>query len=192
LQADYATLLRENNSLEAEVERTQSDLTNVQADYDALKADYDALKADYDTLKADHDALKADYNSLQTDYGIVEKKLSEIAEVYPVKNFPNAEVLEAWLAEQPNPPKSVDAILWLFHALQLQEKALEDGYIINVEIISAHYRYYTVLCTAILEDNSYYYWDPETDEIYYWLNVTHFHVTDLTDKPGPSSRDVWP
>ncbi len=174
LQAQNANLTQENADLKAELgelEGVRSDLTKLQADYDALETNYD---------------------SLQTDYGVVQNRLSEIQKVYPVEKFPDAEALEAWLVAQANPPPSKDAILWLSHAIQLQEAALEDGYIINVEITSTDYRYYAVLCTAILEDNSYCYWDPETDEIYYWLTATQFYPKDVTRKPGLSLRDAWP
>ena len=94
--------------------------------------------------------------------------------MYPIEKFPDADALEAWLNLQPNPPESTDAILWLSHAIILQEKALKDGYVINIELVSHEDGAYSIFCSAILEDDSYYWWDPETDDIYYSLNVRHF------------------
>jgi len=160
LQAEQAALVQENNSLKAELEKVQGDLTTVQADLTNAQAEYD-------TLKGDHEKLSADYEAASVE-------LAGIKEVYPAKRFPDADVLEAWLIEQPNFPQSTDAVLWYSHALQVQEKALEDGYIINAELYSEDDETYSVYCTAILEDGSYYWWDPETDNIYYWLDVKHF------------------
>jgi len=142
--------------------------------YEALQEENISLETNLEATQSELADLQASYNELETEKEIVAGELAEIKEVYPPQRFSDAEALEAWLAGQPNGPVSTDAILWLSHGLQLQRAALEDGYIINVELITEDDIYYSVYCTAVLEDNSYYGWDPETDDIYYYLNVKQF------------------
>ncbi len=123
LQANGATLLQENNSLEADVARTQSDLAN-------LQADYDALNADYDTMKADYDALNTDYDGLNVNYGSVSEELAEIKEVYPPRYFKDYDELQNWL-DKALPEIDTDKTEEKQH-LDLQELALLDGYIWSV------------------------------------------------------------
>ena len=130
LQANGATLLQENNSLEADVARTQSDLANLQADYDALNADYDTMKADYDELNADYDTMNADYDGLNADYGAVSAELAEIKEVYPPRYFKDYDELQDWL-DKALPEIDTDKTEEKQH-LDLQELALLDGYIWSV------------------------------------------------------------
>ena len=126
--------------------------------------------------KSEYEALQADYNDLKANYETVEAELAQIKEVYPAKNFRDGDALEAWLQKELNPPTTTDAIRWYAHGLQLQERALEDGYIISVILLDREGKglLYEVFCYAVLEDGSLYWWDPETDDIYYWLDVKHF------------------
>ena len=88
------------------------------------------------------------------------------------QNFPNDSALLAWLISQQNPPEATNAHVWLNHARQLQAAALGDGYIINVSMTyDEETELYTVLCEAILDDGSWYYWDPDYDDLIYWLDV---------------------
>jgi len=51
-------------------------------------------------------------------------------------------------------------------ALEVQEDALLDGYIISVDYdYNSTEDTYTVFCVTII-DGDIWYWDPETDEVY--------------------------
>ena len=138
LQAEHATLADENTSLKAQSQTAQSDLTNKQADYDALNADYEA----------------------------VNEELTEIKGVYPPRAFSSLSELRDWLeandvADKPVTPNAED---WYGRAIEVQEDALKDGYIVSVD-----YDYYEeedlydVWCVTII-NGDVWYWDPETDE----------------------------
>jgi len=118
---------------------------------------------------------QSEFEALQSEYEAVNQDLTEIKEVYPPKNFPDAGALETWLSEQQNPPKAADAGLWYKHARDLQESAARDGYMISACISGPDDEgYYYVWCVAVLKDNSYYEWDPDTDEIYFLGDVRYF------------------
>ena len=85
--------------------------------------------------------------------------------------------LQLWLNQDNiSDRNSSDAVLWYASALELQKRAIKDGYIINAYIFqdADNPEYFTVYCDAVTEDNSLYWWDPETDEVYYEMNIKHF------------------
>jgi len=139
LQAEHASLVAENTSVKGQLEEVQSDLTSLQADYGTLQADYDA----------------------------VNQELAEIKEVYPPRDFSSLSELQDWLLANDVSEKPVTTFAedWYGRALELQEDALKDGYLVSVD-----YDYdwqtdsYSVYCTAIIR-GKIFYWDPETDEV---------------------------
>ena len=111
----------------------------------------------------------------KSEYETLQEELADIQEVYPPRYFSSGVELQNWLAEDNISDRhSTDAVLWYANALELQERALRDGYIINAYIWDNLDGTYTVFCDAVTEDNSLYWWDPETDDIYYELDVKHF------------------
>ena len=102
-------------------------------------------------------------------------ELEYLQDRYPPKLFKDSSELETWLAGQPDPPKAVDAVLWYRHALDLQAAAVKDGYLISAVITDEDKDgLYLVWCSACLKDGSLYLWDPETDDLHYWLDYRHF------------------
>ena len=85
-----------------------------------------------------------------------------------LRDFSSYEELAQWLQanDVSEQPISDYASEWYNKALQVQEDALRDGY-----IVSASYYYdsytetYIVYCIAII-DGDIWYWDPETDQPY--------------------------
>lgn len=105
----------------------------------------------------------------------LQDKLRALESQYPPRLFKDASELEFWLAEQPNPPKAKDAVILFKHARDLQKAAAEDGYIISASIDGPDEEgYYYVWCSAVLADHSYYQWDPDTDELYFGMDVRYF------------------
>ena len=103
----------------------------------------------------------------QADYEAVQSELAEIKEVYPPEDFSSLSELNDWLlgndvSEKPITTYGED---WYGRALEVQEDALMDGY-----IVSADYDYdaeddsYLVWCTTII-NGRVFYWDPETNDV---------------------------
>ena len=111
----------------------------------------------------------------QAEYDAVKQELAEIKEVYPPRYFSSGTELQSWLAEDNiSDRSSADAVVWYANAQELQKRALEDGYIINAFMWDNLDGTYSIYCDAVTEDDSLYWWDPETDDIYYELDVKHF------------------
>lgn len=151
LQAEHATLMQEKASLTAELQQAQSDLTNAQANYDVVKADQDALKADYGELNANYEAAN--------------KELAEIKEVYPPRDFSSLSELRDWLLENDVSERPITQYgeEWYRKALEIQEDALKDGYIVSADYDVVD-EGISVWCTAIV-NGRLFFWDPETDEV---------------------------
>jgi len=113
---------------------------------------------------------------LQDELDTLTAELDDLASVYPLKRFPSGEALQTWLWRDDISERgeSSDAVVWLARALEQQRRAADDGYLISVEMTSHDEVYYTVLCTAITQDDGFWWWDPETDEAFYWLDIRHF------------------
>jgi len=131
------------------------------------KSDYDALQAEKQTLQADYDALNADYEAAQNE-------LAEIEAVYPPRDFSSFQELQDWLLENDvseRPAAQYAEGLYL-KALEIQEDALKDGY-----IVSAWIDYYFdtedfhVNCTAVVDGNVWM-WNPENDELVNFSGVS--------------------
>lgn len=145
LQVKQASLMAENTSVKGQLETVQSDLTNLQADYEALNVDYDTLNADYEAI---------------------DEELAEIKEVYPPRDFSSLSELQDWLVENDVSERSLAQFSEGIYskALEIQEDALKDGYIVSAaidydEVVGVYY----IFCATII-DGDIWVWDPETDE----------------------------
>ena len=112
--------------------------------------------------------VQADYDELNANYVTTKNELAEIKEVYPPKDFSSLSELNDWLlkndvSEKPDTTYAED---WYGRALEIQEDAVRDGY-----IVSADYDYdpveemFSVWCVAII-NGRVFYWDPETDTVF--------------------------
>ncbi len=144
----------------------QSGFEALQADYEALQAEHATLADENTSLKAQFQAAQADLTNKQADYDALNEELTEIKEVYPPRDFSSLSELQDWLLanDVSERPLTEYAEGWYSKALDIQEDALKDGY-----IVSADYDYYEeedlydVWCVTIIAGDIWA-WDPETDE----------------------------
>ncbi|MBA7672740.1 hypothetical protein ES703_80927 [subsurface metagenome] len=117
---------------------------------------------------SEYEALQADYDELNANYAAVEAELAEIKEVYPPRDFSSLSELQDWLLQNDVSERALatTAERWYSKALEIQEDALIDGY-----MVSADYDYdpetdlFYIFCVTII-NGDIWYWDPETDEPY--------------------------
>jgi len=136
------------------------------SDYEALQAEYATLVDENTSFSSALQQAQSDLTNKQADYDAVSQELTEIKEVYPPTDFSSLTELEDWLVENDVSERPVTdyASGWYRKALEIQEDALKDGY-----IVSADYDYdegtddYAMFCITII-DGDIWYWDPETDE----------------------------
>jgi outer membrane murein-binding lipoprotein Lpp len=140
------------------------------------KSEYEALQADYDTLNADNDTLQADYDELNANYAAVEAELADIQQVYPPRDFSSLSELTDWLLQNDvsERPLATTAENLYSKALEIQEDALKDGYIVSADFdYDENVDLFYISCVTIINGDTWY-WDPETDEpiqYYYWGKV---------------------
>jgi len=137
------------------------------------QADYDTLLGQKTALEADKQTLQTNYNSLQADYDSVNDELNQIKKVYPPRDFSSRTELENWLtqntvSEQPS-VTTVEA--WIGRALEIQEDALLDGYVVSVDYdYNTDDETYDIFCTTVIS-GYVWYWYPGADDIYQDTNL---------------------
>ena len=153
LRTDYDASQEQNTSLSGQLQLVQSDLSQ--------------LQADYNTSEQQSANLSGQLQQLQSDYDALSSELAAVKSVYPPRNFSSVSELEGWLASN-DVSQSEPAITyedWYAKALEIQEDALRDGYIISVD-----YDYYPetdeigVWCVTVI-NGDIWYWDPEFDTV---------------------------
>ena len=174
LSGDLATAQDKALKLEGDLSAEQSKTAKLESDLEAEKSKTEKLEGDLSAeqskaakLESDVAAAQSTVSGLKSSLAGVQSKLDEINKVYPPRHFSTLQKLQDWLNENgvsDRAPSEFAEDLYK-KALDIQEAALEDGY-----IISAYVDYYpdeelfVVLCEAVA-DGYVYAWDPETDEI---------------------------
>ncbi|MFC1914867.1 hypothetical protein ACFLWK_01275 [Chloroflexota bacterium] len=111
---------------------------------------------------------QSEYEALQSENANLVAELAEMKEVYPPRDFSSLGELRGWLmandiSEKPDTQFIED---WYGRALEVQEAAARDGYLVSVD-----YDYYeeddtyNVWCATVI-DGYIWFWDPETDEAF--------------------------
>ena len=104
----------------------------------------------------------------------VKQELANIKKAYPARNFSSMKDLQDWLNANDiseRPPSTSAEDLYI-KALEMQENALKDGYIISAYIdYSAEEEIFYIGLEAIAEGNVFM-WNPETDELLDFSGLT--------------------
>jgi len=143
--AEHEVLVQENARVEGELEELESDLTNLQTDYDTLKGANDKLSADYEAAS---------------------EELAEMKEVYPPRDFSSLRELQDWLIvnDVSERPASTTAENLYSKALEIQADALQDGYIVSVDLDPGERPgEWFIACVTVI-DGDLWAWGPENDE----------------------------
>ncbi len=136
-----------------------------QEQYDAVVVDRDKLQQELQSVKSEFDAIKAELETNKADLETVRTELTEVKEVYPPREFSSAQELHNWLVANniAERPVATDAESLYSKALEIQEDALKDGYIISAGIIDLPSGDFLVFLTTVIDGNVFM-WNPETDK----------------------------
>ncbi len=128
-------------------------------------------QADLDAARAEATSLQSQLSSLQSNYDDASSDLAAIQEVYPPRHFTSATELRQWLAANTisDMPVTEIAETLVDRTLQLQEAALEDGYIISLDIDEDPDFFYVNALALI--GSLIWIVDVETDEVYQWSSL---------------------
>ena len=136
------------------------------------QADLDAAVTERDAAKAEVTSLQSQVSSLQSEYNQASSDLAAIQEVYPPRHFTSATELRQWLAANAisEMPATEMAETLVDRTLQLQEAALEDGYIISMNL-QEDFDFFYITATALI-GGLIWIVDVETDEVLQWSTLT--------------------
>lgn len=158
-------------------------LSDLEDEKDALQSDYNTLQQQYSTLSTQNIALNGqldqaqlDIDALQANYDATSQELADIQAVYPPREFSSISELDSWLAQNGISELTDTASVeeWYAKALQLQQDALADGFLISVDIdYDPTTDSYSVWCVAII-DSDIWYWDPELDNTYFYFSIAPY------------------
>jgi len=169
------TLLQNSNKeLTEQQESDKETITSLNTDKSKLESE---KLADNNTISELEKAQLVTQNTiavLQNDKTAIESTLAEkeqinkeLNQLYPAKLFKDRNELEEWLrnddlSERPN---TTTADAWYQRGLELQKRASTDGYIISTDFVENVDGSYSVWASAVTQNNYYYAWDPDGDEL---------------------------
>ena len=181
-QSDLASMQGQLSSVQSQLSNTQGQLVDTKAELVGKKSELASTKDQLADVRSELSGVSAELSGVSAELVGVRSELSGVsAELeimqgkYPPRRFSSRLELESWLGGQPNPSSSSDVIQLFRHALDLQQAAADDGFLISADYMGPFDdETYYVWCSAVLADGSYYWWNPDTDDIYYALNVNYF------------------
>lgn len=143
----------------ADLEKAQHELLSVKAELAASQSRASDLKSSLEESMADLEVTEAELEAAR-------EELAKIKKVYPPRDFSSSTELRDWLAANDvseSPPSTIAETLYA-KALQIQEDALKDGFIISVDLDPGKQKdEWYITCVAVV-DGDLWAWGPESDE----------------------------
>jgi len=157
LQLKYNGVLQEKTNLENQIALNQLANQNAQsalevqlngkdAQYNLLMGRFSTLQQDFsrfkDTINSADNIKEEAYNLLTTRVTSLTDQINKMEEIYPPKRFPNKNVYQTW---RDSVGKIGSTAKWASACIDLQLKALEEGYIVNLTFSDSSLTYPTIL-----------------------------------------------
>jgi len=162
----YDAVVAERDSLATKLQSAQSELDTTKSKLQSVQSELDTSKLEFESVQNEFTATKSELQSVQNELEELRNELAEIKEVYPPRDFSSVSELRDWLylntVSERMPSRTIQN--WFAKALEVQEDALKDGYIISADIdYNEQTDEFSVICVAII-DGEYWAWDPQGDE----------------------------
>jgi len=172
VKADLSTSQQKSQSIGAELESKQTELKTAQTELDIKNTTVASLKSEKTSLIAEKESLQANYNKLNDANNSVTQELATIKKVYPARYFSSLTELRDWLNGNNISERSATTTAEGLYAkaLDLQEAAMKDGYIISAFIEHTQGNTFWMGCKAVIDGNIFS-WDVETDEPVDWTGM---------------------
>ena len=173
VMAERDTLQREVTSLQSNLDTAENQIGTLESEVAEAQSQIEALGSNLDEAESQIETLQSDYDKLKNDYETVSSELADIKMVYPPRDFSSRMELEDWLLTNDVSEKPITSTAegWIARALEVQEDALADGYVVSMDYDGPDEedKYY-VFCTTII-DGYIWVWDPEADEVWQDYNI---------------------
>ncbi len=140
-------------------------------DIEDLEAENSSLTNQVSSVQGQLSQAQANLTQKETELTEKETELAAIHEIFPPKEFASSTELQQWLNGNTvsNQPPATSYEGWYGKALQLQQDALNDGFILSADLDIYQYEdgtYEFYVYSVAIIDGFMWYWDPETDEIF--------------------------
>jgi hypothetical protein len=149
----------EYDTVVADLEKAQQELLFVKAELAASQSIASDLKSSLEESIADLEVTEAELETAK-------EELAKIKKLYPPRDFSSSTELGDWLAANDvseSQPSTIAETLYA-KALQIQEDAAKDGYIISVDLDPGKQEdEWYVACVAVI-NGDLWAWGPESDE----------------------------
>ena len=165
-QQDYDAIVAERDTAQADVSSLQSELAGVQSELDDTKSALTTVESRLATVLGQIENLENDVSGVNSKLATANLELSTIKKVYPPGDFSSISELRNWLLKNDiSERSSAEYAETLYtNALNIQEDALNDGYIVSVNIeYDSEADAYIVACVTII-NGDLWIWDPANDE----------------------------
>lgn len=164
-QEDYDAVVAERDTAQADASSLQSKLDDAERELATAKSDLAAAQSQIESLESDVSSANSRASSANSKLEAANSELSAIKEVYPPRDFSSLSELQDWLLKNDvseRSPAEFAETLYM-KALEIQEAALNDGYIVSADIDYDPATGYTVACVTII-NGDLWVWHPEGDE----------------------------
>ncbi len=172
-QEQYDTVVADLSKAQQELQTTRTELESVKSEISTTKSELESVKTSLtgsqskvSELTSSLEKSKVDLETKQAELGRVKEELNEIKKVYPPRGFSSLKELQDWLRtnDVSERPASTNAEPMYSKALQIQEDALKDGYIISAGIVDLEQGQFLITLVAVI-GGDVFMWNPETDEV---------------------------
>lgn len=156
----------EYDAVVAERDTAQAELQSIKTELQSVKDELAASQSKVSELTSSLEKAQTDLEVMQSDFEKTKKELTEIKEVYPPGDFYSSAELRDWLLinDVSERPDATNAENLYLKALEIQENALRDGYIISAYIDYLGEDMFVVVCEAVA-GGEVWMWNPESDEL---------------------------
>ena len=173
-QEDYDKVVSQLDTAQNKLASTQlkvsdltSDLEKSQNDLQSVKDILASTQSEISDLTSDLEKSQNDLELTQDELDDTKDKLATIEKVYPPRQFSSSTELKEWLKtnDKSETPFRTGAEGLYSLALALQEDALNDGYIISVDVDPGERanEWYVICITCI--NGELWAWSPTSDEV---------------------------
>ena len=174
LAANLQSVQGELDAANSKVQSVQSELESASNELETAKSEVESTQSELTIKESELQSVQSELDAAESELKDVNDEMAEIKKLYPPRHFDSYSELRDWLllndVSERQPIE--DAETWYEKALDIQETALENGY-----IVSAWIEYYeepdtfTVACTAVV-DGDIWWWDPEYDDALNFSDLT--------------------
>lgn len=145
------------------------DYNDLQASYDTAQEQNSSLSAQLLGSQSQASQLQSDLAAIQAELVTANAQINDLQNAPPATYFSSTTELQNWLLlnDVSDQPYATTYAGWYGKALQVQQDAFSDGYIISVQY---HYcdeeQHITYIACIAVVGGYLWMWDPELDDIY--------------------------